>query len=234
MAWCLTAPSHYLNQCWLIISRKSGGQGVWKSSALRWSRNFEMNEWMKKTFWASNFVLKPKIFFGCPAGGTHCICSRYQSLEYVAKLHINLTYRLLGNVAVISKLIFILNIRFDVSNDSCKIVIKCWMQQNSTDDKSIFVSGNSLVQSGNITRANVDQDRWHHMVSRGHNGLKLLSYLSGDKELNYQVLDLYSIWVIITPVHSYPSKWPQQENWKKLKIFKSFFVNCSAAADEKF
>ena len=26
MAWCLTAPSHYLNQCWLIIS-----EGLWHS-----------------------------------------------------------------------------------------------------------------------------------------------------------------------------------------------------------
>ena len=44
-------------------------QGVWKSSApssARWSRKFELNEWMKKTFWASYFVLKPKIFFRCP------------------------------------------------------------------------------------------------------------------------------------------------------------------------
>ena len=45
-------------------------QGVWKLRALstpHWSRNFEMNEWMKETFWASNFALKPKIFFKRPA-----------------------------------------------------------------------------------------------------------------------------------------------------------------------
>ena len=44
-------------------------QGIWKSRALsapRWCRNFEMNEWMKKTFWASNFALKPKLFFRRP------------------------------------------------------------------------------------------------------------------------------------------------------------------------
>ena len=45
-------------------------QGVWKSPASstpRWSQNFEMNEWMKKTFWAWNFALKPKKIFRCPA-----------------------------------------------------------------------------------------------------------------------------------------------------------------------
>ena len=45
--------------------RQEPAQGVWKSSApgaARWSRKFEMNEWMKKTFWASYFALKPKIF----------------------------------------------------------------------------------------------------------------------------------------------------------------------------
>ena len=31
MAWCLTAPSHYLNQCWLIISEETRGKshGKW-------------------------------------------------------------------------------------------------------------------------------------------------------------------------------------------------------------
>ena len=41
-------------------------QGVWKSSTLnaaRWSRNFEMNEWMKEIFWAIYFALKPKKIF---------------------------------------------------------------------------------------------------------------------------------------------------------------------------
>ena len=45
-----------------IHSSTSVNQGIWKSCALRWSRNFEMNEWMKKTFWASNFALKRKFF----------------------------------------------------------------------------------------------------------------------------------------------------------------------------
>ena len=35
-------------------------------------------------------------------------------------------------------------------------------------------SGNGLVPSGNITWANVDQDLCHHMVSLGHNELKLI------------------------------------------------------------
>ena len=45
-----------------IHSSTSVNQGIWKWCALRWSRNFEMDEWMKKTFWASNFALKPKFF----------------------------------------------------------------------------------------------------------------------------------------------------------------------------
>ena len=40
-------------------------QCIWKSCAPStpgWSQNFQMDEWIKKIFWASNFALKPKFF----------------------------------------------------------------------------------------------------------------------------------------------------------------------------
>ena len=45
MAWCLTAPNHYLNQCWLIISRV-----LWPSSegvTIRRSENTNLSSKMK-------------------------------------------------------------------------------------------------------------------------------------------------------------------------------------------
>ena len=43
MACCLTAPSHYLNQCWFIISK-----GLWHSSEDIIIRRFEVtNQWSK-------------------------------------------------------------------------------------------------------------------------------------------------------------------------------------------
>ena len=43
MAWCLTAPSHYLNQCWLIIGEvpRHSSQGI----ILRWCE--DINQWNK-------------------------------------------------------------------------------------------------------------------------------------------------------------------------------------------
>ena len=41
MAWCLTAPSHYLNQCWLIISKFQ-----WHSSECNFTRDTSaINHW---------------------------------------------------------------------------------------------------------------------------------------------------------------------------------------------
>ena len=46
MAWCLTAPSHYLNQCWLIISgvkwRSSEGNFIWSAAKSNSWSEFEI------------------------------------------------------------------------------------------------------------------------------------------------------------------------------------------------
>ena len=51
MAWCLTAPSHYLNQCWLIISKvpRHSSEGIIIRSA-------DINRWNK----IENCILKIK------------------------------------------------------------------------------------------------------------------------------------------------------------------------------
>ena len=36
MAWCLTAPSHYLNQCWFIISKVQWHSFIWGQSHKRY------------------------------------------------------------------------------------------------------------------------------------------------------------------------------------------------------
>ena len=64
---------HMVSLCFLWLYQffvDSYDQDVWKSRAPSmpcWSRNFEMKEWMKKTFWASNFALKLKKIFRRPA-----------------------------------------------------------------------------------------------------------------------------------------------------------------------
>ena len=68
MAWCLTAPSHYLNQCWLIISKAE-----WHSSKGKFTRyTSAINHWncmdYKYLKYHSNFpganVLRPQCFQG--------------------------------------------------------------------------------------------------------------------------------------------------------------------------
>ena len=58
MAWCLTAPSHYLNQCWLIIRKVE-----WHSSKGKFTRdNSAINHWN----YLENQV--PRISFKFPRG----------------------------------------------------------------------------------------------------------------------------------------------------------------------
>ena len=48
MAWCLTAPSHYLNQCWLIINGT-----VWHSPKTNFMRSsrYQVVKWAWKHTW---------------------------------------------------------------------------------------------------------------------------------------------------------------------------------------
>ena len=55
MAWCLIAPSHYLNQCWLIISKV-----LWQSPESNFTGNVQdIYPWYK--FEITNFILQPHL-----------------------------------------------------------------------------------------------------------------------------------------------------------------------------
>ena len=72
MACCLTAPSHYLNQFWLIISKVK-----WHSSKGKFTRdNSAINHW--------NFLenLVPKISFKFPRGQWTCVRGLHFSNHY--------------------------------------------------------------------------------------------------------------------------------------------------------
>ena len=58
MAWCLMAPNHYLNQCWLIISKAE-----WHSSKGKFTRDTSV---INRLNYLENEV--PKISFKFPRG----------------------------------------------------------------------------------------------------------------------------------------------------------------------
>ena len=71
MACCLTAPSHYLNQCWLIISKvhwhSSEGNFAKDTSAINHYNQLENNFFqisIKSTWdpWVNNVALNPQMY----------------------------------------------------------------------------------------------------------------------------------------------------------------------------
>ena len=81
MAWCLTASSHYLNQCWLIISMvvwfPKPGNFKWDTSATNYQHLLENylskilsqplgNQWVRAATIHTIYVRNPELFLDTP------------------------------------------------------------------------------------------------------------------------------------------------------------------------
>ena len=58
MACCLAAPSHYLNQCWLIISEVQWHSYPFENYISKFTFKFPRGQWVKSAHWYQNPVYR--------------------------------------------------------------------------------------------------------------------------------------------------------------------------------
>ena len=82
-----------------------------------------MNERIKKTFWASNFALKPKNFFRRPATGDAPTTSEWSTISLPMKVH--LISEVWWYITVVSNMTWPNKYTYNTIQHNCTYIVRC-------------------------------------------------------------------------------------------------------------
>ena len=121
----------------------SGRLKIARAERTCWSGNFKINEWLKKTFWASNFALKLKIFLRRPARYSQLLI-RLATQEFLMHVRSSQTMQLCRmcshqNMHIFCQYFYVRQPKFSVDHPAYQL-------GGPLGDPGIFVSGSTVYE----------------------------------------------------------------------------------------